>query len=564
MTINQLNLKIPLLLIGLLLVFCANAKEEKTDKEQNLTLTFDLNNRSGKIKNIFSDINLWEFREDWLKTSEAYAADHFAKNYPFVKNIQFMTATGGVPSRDLFVNPTDTTTKTDYKFDELISAVRNVVKQGLKPMIKTGNVPTKFSTSPKLGVFGFNTRPPDNYDLYYDYIKALATALVKEFGIKEVKTWSWGVLTEYENKDWFWVKDEDPAASKIYYFKLYDYTVAALEDAIGPENLKVGAHSMTVAKGSWDELEFIDHVAKGTNYKTGKKGTQLDFLCASFYNRSPGVEQPGNLTLSECINQLRDRAVANGLTQLEYGIDEGRLLLGPKEDERDLWSRVVGHTYQGAADAKMFKTMLDINADWFSAWGLTTSRLWEGVVTVATHVASLGYRLVDNFRVHLSLTGKAKDPANQVDGIGGIDPAMGTAHFMLYNYNRSLDASSIETPALVIKNLVPAKGKKVTVKQWIVDDTHGNFWPTWWKDMKTQGLGKDTFSWSMYSVDVPMHMRNQVDKDFWFSKEPIYKKLANLTPVSTELTVKNNSLTLQPTLTHHAVVFYEITGLKKQ
>jgi beta-xylosidase len=238
-------LRVALLLIGLLFVFSAEAKQDKTDGDERLTFTFDLTNRSKKIKNTFSDINLWEFQSGWLKNANSYPDDYFKKNYPFVNNIQFMTATGGVASRDLFINPTDTTIKNDYKFDELIAAVRGVVKKGLKPMIKTGNVPIKFSTSPKLGVFGVNTRPPDDYNLYYDYIKALATALVREFGINEVKTWSWGVLTEYENKDWFWVKDEDPAASKIYYFKLYDYTVAALEDVIGPENLKVGAHSMT-------------------------------------------------------------------------------------------------------------------------------------------------------------------------------------------------------------------------------------------------------------------------------------------------------------------------------
>jgi hypothetical protein len=557
-------LRVALLLIGLLFVFSAEAKQDKTDGDERLTFTFDLTNRSKKIKNTFSDINLWEFQSGWLKNANSYPDDYFKKNYPFVNNIQFMTATGGVASRDLFINPTDTTIKNDYKFDELIAAVRGVVKKGLKPMIKTGNVPIKFSTSPKLGVFGVNTRPPDDYNLYYDYIKALATALVREFGINEVKTWSWGVLTEYENKDWFWVKDEDPAASKIYYFKLYDYTVAALEDVIGPENLKVGAHSMTVVKGSWDELEFIDHVAKGINYKTGKRGTQIDFLCASYYDQSPGVTPKDQFTLSQCIQHLRDRAVANGLINLQYGIDEGRLLRGPKEDSRDLWSRVIGHSYQGAADARTFKTMLDIDADWFSAWGLTTSQLWGGVVTVATHVANLGYRLVDSFRLNGSSTGKPKDATNQIDAIGGVDPTTGTARFMIYNYNPSLHAASIETPAVVIKNLISEKGKKVSVKQWIVDDTHGNYWPTWWKDLQAQGLDKNNFSWSMYSVDVPANLLKQPDKDFWHLKEPSYKKLAELHPTTVEMPVRNNTITLQPTLTHHAVVFYEITGLKKR
>lgn len=91
-----------------------------------------------------------------------------------------------------------------------------------------------------------------------------------------------GVLTEYENKDWFLAADSTPASTKTVDFKLYDYTVAALQTSIGADNLVVGAHSMTVTAALWDELEFIDHVSKGVNFKTGKIGTQLYGLHGKF------------------------------------------------------------------------------------------------------------------------------------------------------------------------------------------------------------------------------------------------------------------------------------------
>ena len=62
---------------------------------------------------------------------------------------------------------------------------------------------------------------------------------------------------------------------------------AALIDEIG-EEVFVGAHSMTVTEGLWDEGYFIEHCANGTNYKTGKKGSRLCYLSASFYDSNPG------------------------------------------------------------------------------------------------------------------------------------------------------------------------------------------------------------------------------------------------------------------------------------
>ncbi len=524
------------------------------------TLTFDLAVQSGTIRNIFSDINLWDFREDWLGAGDAYPADYFARNYPFVKRIQLMTATGGNHARDLFVDPTDTGTMTDYRFDVLVAAIRNVVKQGLKPMIKTGNVPMKFTREPKIGGFGVNVRPPDSYEVYYDYIRALAKALVAEFGLETVRGWSWGVLTEYENKDWFVTEDDSPETSLIAYCKLYDFTVAALEDVIGAEQLIVGAHSMTVSEGLWDERKFIEHVAKGTNHKTGKKGTQVDFLCASFYDKSPGVALPGNLTLSRSLSHLQEHARTNGLTDLAFGIDEGRLLYGPEADGRDLWTRVVGHSFQGAADARMFRTMADLDADWFASWGLTTERLWGGVPTVATHVAGLGYRMAGNRRVALS--GEAGDAAGEVGGMGGFSEETGKAHFMVYNYQQDLNARTVEKPEIVIKNIVPGKGKTVRVRQWIIDDAHANFWPAWYADMQAKGIGNDAFSWSKYSVDVPRNMKKQADKDFWYSKEASYKALATLESTETTMRIKGNTLVLNPILNPHAVVFYEVSEVR--
>lgn len=528
-----------------------------------VNITVDVAKPAGqKIRNVFSDLNFWDFRFEWMDKAADKPAGFFKEHYPFVQHVQIMTATGGSPERDLFVDPANRAVLTDYNFKPLVAAIHNVLRQGLKPMIKTGSVPSKFAAQPKIGFFGVNVRPPADYNAYHDYIKALADTVVKVFGRQEVNTWSWGVLTEYENKDWFAAEGDDPEATKIAYFKLYDYTVAALQSVIGAKNLKVGAHSMSAIPGLWDELEFIDHVAKGTNYKTGKKGTQINFLCASFYELSPGVLVDKGFTLAGVLNHLRNRAEQNGLHELEYGIDEGRILNGPPDDKRDLTSRVVGFSYQGASDARMFKTMSDINAHWFSGWSLTTKGIWEGLLPVGTHVAALGYKMVGNQRLGVAVSGTPADTANKVDAMASYDKKSGTVRVLLYNFNNNMHSASAENTVVTLRNVSAAAGKTVQVKQWTVDDTHGNFWPTWWKDMNAQGITNDDFVWSKYSIDLPSNMRTQSAKDFWNSKEPGYYQLTKLEPVTQTIAVKNNTLVLPVTLAHHGVTFYEITNVK--
>ena len=187
-----------------------------------------------------------------------------------------MAATGGNEQRDLFKDPGDRATVTDYDFGRLVAACRNIVRMGLKPMIKTGWVPLKMSAEPKMSKeFGTNIRPPDDYDAYYNYIRAVAGALKKEFGVAKIRTWSWGVGVEFENKDWFEAVDGKGETTKEAYFHLYDTTVAALEDTLGADNVTVGAHSMSVSEGLWDEREFIEHCAKGPNlHQPDRKGTR--------------------------------------------------------------------------------------------------------------------------------------------------------------------------------------------------------------------------------------------------------------------------------------------------
>ena len=99
-------------------------------------------------------------------------------------------------------------------------------------MIKTGNVPLKFTSNPVLGAMRVNLLPPDDYLRYHIYIKAVIQAMVDEFGAEEVASWRFGVFTEFENPDWFCViNDQD--STKDAFLKIYDCTVSAIEHVLG-------------------------------------------------------------------------------------------------------------------------------------------------------------------------------------------------------------------------------------------------------------------------------------------------------------------------------------------
>jgi len=522
------------------------------------SMTFDLDAAGKIIGNKFSDINTWSLHGRWSDGQLDPA--QFAERYPFARTLQFMTATGGNATRDLFIDPNDRTTLTDYKFEPLLAACRHVLSLGMKPMIKTGAVPLKLSTNPIIsGSFGVNVLPPDDFDQYYTYIKAAAQALVDEFGVEEIKTWSFGVLTEFENVEWFYVPGllgvPSPWASKQAYFQLYDTTVAALQDVLGPENLTVGAHAMTglLGIGFWSVADFVKHCGNGTNYATGKTGTQLDFLAASYYDTKPG--SPSVQTLGQHFSLLKKWAKDAGLEGLRYGVDEGRVMNGP--DDKPLLARIVGMSWQGSVDARHFKSMIENDIDWFATWDGALDLWNDGAEPVSTHIAFLGYQMENDRYIKSKTAGRPVCLTDQIDGIGGYDSDTNTARFMIYNYNRSPEAGSAEPVQLTINNVGRINSSKVTVREYLIDDDHANFWPLWWEDQQKRGLTGDDFGiWSRYG-NQPTLVKPE-DAQFFQANKTRYQEAAELKYTEYEVPVKNGAIQLTPTLQRHGVGFYEI------
>lgn len=529
-------------------------------------------NELGVIENKLSNMNMWNYNMFW-KTG--YSAKYFENIYPFVEEMQFMTATGGELSRDLFRDPSDRSVLDDYDFSPLVTALRNVVDQGLTPVVKTGNIPQKYSTVSTTGNFGVNLYPPDDYNVYYNYIQAMAQTMVDTFGLEEVRSWRWGCFTEYENADWFQGTCED-------YCKIYDYTVSALQSVLGFD-IRVGAHSMTCTEGLWDERDFIEHCITGTNYCTGEQGTRLTYLSASYYDNKMSELSARTTRLTSTINVLRDKvnesveaALASGITKahldelgitsIYYGIDEGRILSGEKgASAADLTERIVGHTKQAAYDAMILDQMVDNDIDYFSAWAYHTGQ-FSGLPTVSYHTASEFYKMVGTTLLETTVERKAENskfPRTQ-DVLASVD-ADGIVYAMVYDFGDDLNERDKENNGGNSVHLLmdmDCTRAKITFS-WINNDS--NFFDEWTADCEAAGIKKTDFNWSPDSTQLPGNLTTDKARSLFNSNLTSgsdYEQCAFLKKESVEVPVSGGEFYYHIPLEPNSVVFLKIEPIE--
>ena len=523
----------------------------------NYTFEIDASQKGESLPNVSSNLTVWSIE------GNPFVNPHISDEYnifEFVEYVELMQCTGGSGQRDLFKDPDDASVTDDYDFSRLINNCRGIIELGAKPYLKLGSVPLKYTENSNTdAMFGTNIYPPDDYDVYYNYIAACARALVEEFGKEELLTWRFAVMTEFENSDWFMAKNGDPKETYEAYCRLYDYTVQALIDEIG-EDVFVGAHAMAVTEGLWDERDFIKHCAQGTNYKTGKKGSHIDMLTASFYDLKPGEYTKG-LTPAHTIEHLRKAAEEYGLNNLVYGFDEGRILSGtPGKDSDALNARITGYTYQAAYDARMAKIMFDNDISYFSAWQYMTDGMSTGIPTVSYYVAELASHFKNAKAVVSKKVGKGLQPGTEVEISAAFDEENGVLRVMAYNFKNDINYS--KTADLNFRINAPQfDGREVRVTAYVIDDDC-NFFDEWVKDREVYGITDDCSAWS---PDDPIlgstaTLTDQRARDIYFNElHEKYEECAKLEPVETTAKVENGKLNLDITLNPNAVVFYEIT-----
>ena len=473
----------------------------------------------------------------------------------FAEYAEIMGATGGNPERDMFKAPENREVHDDYDFQRLVSGCRALLKLGLKPYLKLGNVPQKLSSDIDFGRFTMNIRPPVDYDAYGRYMAACAKTLLDAFGRDELLKWRFAVLTEFENAGWF--RDASGGAEETFaaYCRLYEVTVDAFSRTVSPE-LAFGAHAMACAEGLWDERRFIRHAAEHR--------LPLKFVTASFYDMQPDKFNR-KATLPRTIAHLRNAAESAGLTNLVYGVDEGRVLFGLAKGASGnaLPMRIVGDTYQAAYDARIVKQLFDSNADYFAAWGyLSGPDTWlEGLPSVSFHVARETAKFKGMQRLPVKSAGGGVRAGIEADAVAALSPDGETLRIMAYAFTNRLFSAGSTTAKIAVK--VPARwrGREVAVTRRRIDDD-ANWFDEWRKERNRRGIGDERFSWSP-DDPAPCHahgLLSSADKDLFRGKiEPKLRDCARVKPMSwKERLDADGTLSLICELADNSVVFFDV------
>ena len=507
---------------------------------------FSFSGDGGTVPNFASNMNRWYMAEELIGKGNNEKNNIF----DFVRYVQLMQCTGGSEERDFFKDPLDRSVRDDYDFTRLIDNCRAILEHGAKPLIKTGNVPLKLTTDPYIGTYGVNTYPPDDYNEYYDYIFALATALADEFDRKEVASWRFGVLTEYDNSCWFKAKDESPKNDMEAYEKLYDYTVKALQDVLG-EDIFVSAHSMNIGNE-----DFIRHCAEGTNYATGEKGTLLSGLDVSYYIEEPGKRITDDL--GDKIGKTKKIAEKYGFTDLEYGVAEGRILrAAPGSGSSDIDSRSVGYTWMGAFDASLYARLWENDCDFLSVWDYFSEGFFEGNPLIDYHVARLvsqfegSRKLVTEKEKGIHLTGA------EVKAFGAYNEEGNTLRAFAYNFKNNYEYMRDADITLNFDVPEMADGQvKVTLYRC---DDDCNWYDEWRDDWEKYGITGDMFGWSCDDGKLAQLHDESVRNIYETELRDKYAAYSVLAPETYSAEVKDGKLTLNTQVAANTVVFFEVT-----
>ena len=349
---------------------------------------------------------------------------------------------------------------------------------------------------------GWN-RPPKDYDKWYDLIHALTTNLVRRYGEKELESWYFEMWNEPDIIYWTGTHEE--------FCKLYDYTEAAIHDVMptarfgGPATCGAMSYDSNAANFLRD---FLRHTKSGTNYKSGKTGTRLDFT--TFHTKGAGYTftTSPKLDKTPSIKRLLDQVRICGNVIKECGYDDLECVLS--EADPDGWAAggrfdnpvfdFRNTEYYASYTASAYKNIFDIGEEMGidfrpMAWAFMFEgeRCFEGTRTFTTQgidkamfntfkmYAKLGHQRVEmtssrdqNPEQYNDFWGE--DSGAEIDGWATLTGTK-SMEVLLYCHEDTWERDSTYHIELAAENL-PFEGPyKVT--HYRIDKNHSNAYAEW-------------------------------------------------------------------------------------
>lgn len=382
--------------------------------------------------------------------------------------------------------------------------------EGVKPMVELGFMPKDLAAKlpnkpdqpyqmhfPDDVLGGASNNPPKDYAKWQALVKAVVAHLVARYGKDEVLTWYFEVWNEPDISYWHGMPEE--------YYKLYDAAAAGVKAALpgarvgGPATTGPGGTARGGGHDSGYKLlrGFLEHVRDTKQ--------PLDFI--SFHAKGSPTIANGEVTMG-ISHELRDVDAGFKLIEsfpefrhlpviLSEADPEGCAACSAKMHPANAYRNgTLYPAYTAAAYARIFQLAdeHDINLFAMLSWAFEFEGrdTFEGFRSLATNGID---KPVLNFfrmaakmsgeRVEVSSTGavpldeiveKGVRGAPDVDALATVNGRK--AMVMVWNYQDTITQDPATATSVVVSGL-PAKVKRVRVREWRIDDTHSNAYTVW-------------------------------------------------------------------------------------
>ncbi|WP_282135212.1 GH39 family glycosyl hydrolase [Seonamhaeicola maritimus] len=455
---------------------------------------------------------------------------------PYVKSYNMVRVLGGrTDNLNTFYQGVDGSGNIITDFSGLITSMRGFMQTGFKPRIVLDNVPWEMNAVKEVNTYG-NTNPPDDYDIWRQYINAFLQTLIGEFGMNEVKTWRFRVATEpnYTPQHWNGTKEE--------FFKHYDITVDEVlkvipDVIIGPgNNLTEGAATYTT--------EIIDHCANGTNYVTGATGTKMDFFCISYYEK---IDQ-NTIKFPETVASYR--AKLNSYPQfnnIPFDIQEFGIL----RDENGV--RGVSLTDATELGASWYARIADL------AYQNRITEIYDWGQEIESSNLPQGRRNVTEMFLKME-GGNRLETIDNISGHAGVIPVTigDKIYLLVYNHNTNRNSTSKRTLYPQLEGGLITGETSWKMNEWTIDKTHSIMLHELYKDVRAAGVTEKT-NGRIYG-NRPSDRFEDGWKTVLSTNLSKYEDMAKLSKTVTNATVqkKDGKLTIKVDLEPHSVKLIEL------
>lgn len=157
------------------------------------------------------------------------------------------------------------------------------LERKMKPLVEIGFMPEALSVKPQPyqhqwapdktynRIFTGWAHPPRDYTKWGELVYQWVRHSVERYGRPEVESWFWEVWNEPNIGYWQGTPEE--------YHKLYDFAADGVKRALPAARIG-GPHSTGPGSDQAAKFlrDFLEHVARGKNYATGKTGSPIDYI----------------------------------------------------------------------------------------------------------------------------------------------------------------------------------------------------------------------------------------------------------------------------------------------